>query len=335
MIRLLNRLAWVLVVVWASITLTFVLSRLVPADPARLAAGLEAGPEQVAEVRKLLGLDKPLLLQYFDYFLNIVQFDLGTSIQTRQPVLDDVLYALPPTLELVFITFFIYVVLSITLGVLWARFSKGLLSLTLNIITILGSSMPVFWIALVFQLFFAGKLLWFPIAGNLDYDIYGIKRITGSGTLDSLIQFDFPAFQSALSALVLPVSSLVITMLPVAVRLTKSTVERELGNLYIRAARSRGFSESKIFFSEALINAVNPVITMMGLQFGWLLGGTILVEVVFSWPGLGLYSFNAFRTFDYNPILAITLIVTVTFVIVNELVTLIYPIFDPRQKRKL
>lgn len=250
--RIINRFAWILVVVWASITLTFVLARLVPADPARLAAGLEAGPEQVAEVRKLLGLDKPLILQYFNYFFNIVQFDLGTSIQTRQPVVKDVLYALPPTLELVFISFFIYVVLSFTLGVLWSRFSKGLLSLTINIITILGSSMPVFWLAIIFQLFFAGKLLWFPIAGNLNYDTYGIKRITGAGTLDSLIQFDFPAFQSALLALVLPVSSLVITMLPVAIRLTKSTMDVELSNLYIRTARSRGFSESKIFFSEAL-----------------------------------------------------------------------------------
>jgi peptide/nickel transport system permease protein len=332
--KLFLRIGWMLLVVWASLTITFVLSRVIPADPARLAAGLEAGPEQVEEVRKLLGLNKPMFTQYIDYLVKIIHFDLGTSIQTRQPVIDDVYRYLPATLELVFFTFALYVLLSIFLGVLWAMFPRGIFAKVMHTLTILGSSMPVFWIALNFQLYFAGKLHWFPLAGNLDYGNLNIARVTGVGTLDALIATDFLGLKTALLTLVLPVTSLLITVLPIATRLTKTMVELEIEQPYIRTSRSRGTKEARIFFSDALKNSLNPVITIMGMQFGWLLGGTILVEVVFSWPGLGLYAFDAFRTFDYNPILAITLIVTVTFVLVNEIVGFIYPILDPRLRKK-
>lgn len=332
--RFLNRLWWLLVVVWTAVTLTFILSRLIPADPARLAAGLQAGPEQVEEVRRQLGLDRPLLEQYFTYLSGVVRLDLGKSIQTRQPVVDDIFKYLPATLELVFAAFLTYAILGIVFGVLWARFPRSLGSKALSVVTLLGVALPVFWIGLILQVVFAANLKWFPLAGNLPYSKYQVDFVTGMGTIDSLLAGNIEAFGFALKAMVLPVSALVISQFAVSTRLTRSTMTQELQRQYVTAARARGSSEAKITIFDALRNALNPVITMLGLQFGWLLGGTILVEVVFSWPGLGLYAFNAFRTFDYNPILAITIVITITFVIVNELVSLLYPKLDPRLRRE-
>jgi len=328
----LTRLGWLLVVVWAAVSLTFILSRVVPADPARLAAGLQAGPEQVAEVRALLGLDKPLLSQYFDYLGGIITLDFGDSIQTRGPVLDDLLQALPATLELVIAAFVIYAILGITLGVIWALRPRGILSKLIGFGTIIGVAVPVFWLGLVLQVFLGAKLGWFPISGRLNYSDFGVSEITGFTTIDSLLAGNLSAFGDAVWHMVLPVTALVASQLAVATRLMRTSMAAQLRRPYVRVARARGSSELRVVVVDALRNALNPVVTMLGLQFGWLLAGTILVEVVFSWPGLGLYAFNAFRTFDYNPILAITIVTTVTFVVVNELVGLIYPILDPRLK---
>jgi ABC-type dipeptide/oligopeptide/nickel transport system permease component len=327
---ILARLAWLLVVVWAAVSLTFVLSRIVPADPARLAAGLQAGPEQVAEVRHLLGLDQPLWHQYFHYIGGIARLDLGDSIQTRQPVIDDVLRYLPATLELVIAAFVLYVAIGVTLGIVWALRPRGLTSKAIGITSIAGVAFPVFWIGLVLQLTFGYHLAWFPISGNLDYEAYDVSRRTGFTTVDALLAGNMAALRDALEHMVLPVTALIISQLALATRLTKSSMAVELRRPYVRASRARGTSEFRVVVVDALRNALNPVITVLGLQFGWLLGGTILIEVVFSWPGLGLYAYNSFRTFDYNPILAITIITTVTFVVVNELVGLLYPVLDPR-----
>jgi len=331
--KVFSRVWWMLIVVWTAVTLTFIMSRLIPADPARLAAGLQAGPAQVEEVRRELGLDLPLFQQYLNYLSGIVRLDLGDSIQTRQPVINDIFRYLPATLELVFAAFITYAILGIFLGVLWARFPKSVMSKSLSIFTVLGVAMPVFWIGLILQVVFAANLKWFPLAGNLSYSKYQVEFRTGMGTIDSLLGGNLLAFKAAILAMVLPVTALVISQIAVSIRLTRTSMIAELRKPYIKAARARGVKEWRITTFDALRNALNPVITMLGLQFGWLLGGTILVEVVFSWPGLGLYAFNAFRTFDYNPILAITLVITVTFVLVNELVSFIYPLLDPRIKK--
>lgn len=329
---LLSRAGWLVLVVWAAVSLTFILSRIVPADPARLAAGLQAGPEQVAEVRRVLGLDKPVWEQYVDYIAGIARLDLGDSIQTREPVVADVLRYLPATLELVLAAFVIYALVGVALGILWAIRPAGISAKLIGLVSIAGAAVPVFWIGLVLQLTLGYRLGWFPISGTLDYFSSGIERHTGFTTIDTLLAGDFVAFREALGHMVLPVTALVAGQLALATRLTKSSMSVELRRPYVRTARARGASELRVVLVDVLRNAMNPVITMLGLQFGWLLGGTILVEVVFSWPGLGLYAYNSFRTFDYNPILAITIITTVTFVLVNELVGLLYPVLDPRLK---
>lgn len=324
------RAFWVLVVVWAAVTITFVLSRIVPADPARLAAGLQAGPEQVAEVRRLMGLDRPLVVQYITYIGGLAQFDFGRSVQSRQPVLDDLRVFVPATLELVLTAFAIYAVLGVALGVVWAVWPRGPHAALIRLACVQAVAVPVFWLGLLLQLLFASRLGWFPVAGALDYGDHDLASVTGIGTLDSLLAGNVSAFTAALRHLALPVTALVLHQLALATRLTRSSLGEQLRAPYVRTARARGVPERRIVLVDALRNALNPVITMLGLQFGWLLGGTVLIEVVFSWPGLGLYAYNAFRTFDYNPIMAMTLIITVTFVLVNELVNAIYPVLDPR-----
>ena len=328
--RIAGRIGWILVVVWAAVTLTFILGRVVPADPARLAAGLNAGPDQVAEVRHQLGLDLPVWNQYLHYVSGIVRLDFGDSIQSRQPVLHDILYFLPATLELVLAAFVTYAVVGVALGIIWAALPHGVHAKIINLLSILGAALPVFWIGLLLQLVVGSGLGWLPVGGSLDYRAYNLDRRTGFTTIDAILGGNTYALADALEHLVLPVIALVISALGLAVRLTRTSVAAQLQLPYIRSAKARGNSTFRVVMVDAVRNAMAPVITMLGLQFGWLLGGTIIVEVVFSWPGLGLYAYNAFRTFDYNPILAITLVITATFVIVNEVTDAIIRKIDPR-----
>lgn len=328
--RVVARVGWLLVVVWAAVTVTFVLSRVVPADPARLAAGMQAGPEQVAEVRQQLGLDRSLPVQYVSYVGGLVRGDFGDSVQTRRPVIDDLGAYVPATLELVVVSFVLFALLGVALGVLWAVYPHGAHSWAIRVGSLLGAAVPVFWIGLVLQLVFGSRLGWFPIAGNLEYSRFDVPKRTGAGTLDAILALDPAAFANAVWHLVLPVATIVVSHLALTTRLTRSSLSEQLIRPYVRTARARGVSGRRIVLVDALRNAANPVVTMLGLQFGWLLGSTILIEVMFSWPGLGSYAYTAFRTFDYNPIMAITIVITVAFVLVNELVNSLYPRLDPR-----
>lgn len=327
------RLVWIIFVVLGVVTLTFFISRVIPADPARLAAGLTAGQEQVEEVRRNLGLDQPVYVQYGRYMAGLLQFDLGRSIQTRQPVWNDIKLFFPATLELVLVSFSIYVVLGLSIGVVWALYPDTLAATMAKGVSVMGSAIPVFWIGLVFQLIFGTRLGWLPIAGRLDLTAIPPPYVTGMYTIDSLVAGDFKLFWDAALHLILPVASLVLSLLALAARLTQAAVRDEMQQGYVRTARSKGLSEWVTLWRHVIKNALNPVLTMLGLQFGWLLGGTVLVEAVFSWPGIGLYAFESFKTFDYAPIQALAIVITFTFVFVNLLVDLIYPILDPRLRQ--
>lgn len=334
MIRyVLFRLAWLIFVVFGVVTITFFISRVIPADPARLAAGLNAGPEQVEEVRHSLGLDQPILVQYQQYMVGLLHFDLGKSIQTRQPIWEDIKQFLPATLELVLYSFTIYVVVGISIGIIWAMRPNSLGALLARAASVAGVAVPVFWIGLVFQLIFGTQLGWLPVAGRLELSAIPPPFVTGMHTIDSLLAGDFALFVDAVRHLILPVASLVLSLLAMATRLTQAAVREELQKNYVRTAQSKGLSEWTILKRHVLRNSLNAVLTMVGLQFGWLMGGTILVEVVFSWPGIGLYAFESFKTFDYAPIQALALIITIIFVLVNLIIDLLYPIIDPRLRQ--
>jgi peptide/nickel transport system permease protein len=327
------RLVWIIFVVLGVVTLTFFISRIIPADPARLAAGLNAGQEQVEEVRRSLGLDQPIYVQYQRYMAGLLRFDLGKSIQTRQPIWDDLKLVFPATLELVIYSFIIYVILGMGIGIVWAMWPDSLAALLARIVSVIGAAVPIFWIGLVFQLVFGTQLGWLPIAGRLDLAALPPPFVTGFYTIDTLLAGDTALFWDAVLHLILPVASLVLSLLALATRLTQAAVREELQQGYVRTARSKGLSEWAVLGRHVIKNALNPVLTMLGLQFGWLLGGTILVEAVFSWPGIGLYAFESFKTFDYAPIQALTLLITFVFVFVNLLVDLTYPLLDPRLRQ--
>jgi ABC-type dipeptide/oligopeptide/nickel transport system permease component len=325
-----RRLAWTVVVLLGIVTTTFLLSRVIPADPARLAAGIDAGPDQVAEVKRVMGLDQPVFVQFARYVAGLAHLDFGLSIQSRRPVTDDLATVLPATLELVLLSFFVYAVLGIALGILWSMRPRTLEALVIHLVSIGGVAVPVFWVALMFQLVFGTALGWLPVAGRLDSELQPPPDVTGLFTVDALLAGNLALFGSALRHLALPVAALVLHHLAVATRLTRASILEELDKPYVRSARARGLTRTKILFKHVLRNALNPVLSMLGVQFGRLLGGTLLVEIVFSWPGLGLYAFNSFRTFDYNPIIGIAIVTTIGFMLVNLLVDLLYPVLDPR-----
>jgi peptide/nickel transport system permease protein len=330
--RFVKGVVWLLVVVLVAVSITFALSRIVPADPARLAAGLEAGPEQVERVRQDMGLDDPVMTQYVRYIAGLVRGDFGNSIRTRGPILDDVVEALPASIELIVVSFTIFASLGILAGIVWAYWPRGVHAALLRVVAVAGSAVPVFWVGLLLQIVLAARLGWFPVAGNLNHQAAGIAEVTGAGLLDAVIARSPPAIWEAARVLFLPVMTIVIHNIALTIALMRSSLADQLDREYVRAARARGLSEWRVVVVDALRNALNPVVTMLGLQLGWLLGGVVIVEVIFSWPGIGLYAFSSFQSFDYNAIMAITVLATAGFVLVNALVGQIYPLLDPRIK---
>ena len=330
LLRFTKGAAWLAVVVLAAVTITFALSRIVPADPARLAAGLEAGPEQVERVRQELGLDDPIPVQYVRYIGGLLTGDFGDSLRTRGPILGDVVESLPASLELIAVSFAVFASLGILLGVVWAYWPRGVHAVLLRAAAVAGAAVPVFWVGLLLQILLAGRLGWFPVAGNLNHEAAGIAEVTGAGLVDALIARSSSALWEAARVLFLPVMTIVIHNIALTLALMRSSLADQLDQEYVRAARARGLSEWRVVMVDALRNALNPVVTMLGLQLGWLLGGVVIVEVIFSWPGIGLYAFNSFQAFDYNAIMAVTVLSTAGFVLINALVGLIYPRLDPR-----
>jgi peptide/nickel transport system permease protein len=325
-----RRLAGGVAVMFVVVTCTFVLARVVPSDPARAAAGQYAGPAQVKEVARSLGLDKPLWRQYVEYMDGLIHGSLGISYQSRQPIAPVLTGYLAATLELVFWSFVIYTILSVAFGIVWALRDGKHDAWIFRLLAMVGASLPVFWVALVLQLWVAGRWNLLPIDGRLGNFNNPPTHITGFYTIDALLTGNFGAFSDAWAHLALPVASLVLSMFAVAARLTQKSLHNEFERPYVRTAISKGAGATRLIFNHCLRNALNPVVTLLGLQFGWLLGGTVLVEVVFAWPGIGNYLYTSLENSDFPAIMAVTLVITAGFVIANLIVDFIYPLLDPR-----
>lgn len=310
--------------------ITFTLSRVVPADPAAMVTGLGASTEQIQEVRRIMGLDQPLPVQYMHFMEGLVKFDFGKSIRTQRPVRDDLAVFLPATFELMIVSFIMYVFIALPLGVLSAVRTGGATDILIRGSSILGSGVPVFWLALVLQLIFFAHLGILPSGGRIEARDMPPPHLTGFFTIDSLMAGNFGLFLTVLKHLLLPVASIVLSMLAVGVRLTRASMLQELNQLYVQTARSKGLTERQVLFRHVLRNALNPVITMFGIQLGYLLAWIVLVETIFQWPGIGLYAYNSFQGLDYEPIMALTLVFSTFFVLVNLVTDLIYPLLDPR-----
>ncbi|HBY98639.1 MAG: ABC transporter permease [Ardenticatenaceae bacterium] len=325
-----ERLISLIVILFGVVVVTFFVSRVIPADPAHLAAGVDAPPAQVEAMRKSLGLDKPIPVQFWIYVKGLLHGDLGRSLQTRRPVLEDLKLYFPATLELALLATFFYVLIGIPLGVLAAVNFGRLPDYAIRFVTVTGLGIPAFALALALQLLFAHKLGWFPLEGRLDASISPPHYVTGLYTIDSLLARNWVALRSSLDHLVLPVTALALGRLAVATRFTRNSLLEVLRADYIRVARAKGLHERTIIYRHALRNALIPVVTIIGIQTGYLLGGTVLVEVVFTWPGLGRYAVASIFNFDFYSVIGVTLVVATMFVLTNFIVDLLYRWIDPR-----
>lgn len=324
-----KRIALIVPIVVAVTLVVFVISHVIPADPVQLAAGLRAGPEQVAQLRQEMGLDKPVYVQYFIYLGRLAQGDLGQSMRTREPVSREILRYLPATAELAIVTMLVLVIVGVPLGILSSKWKRKAGDVFVRGLTIAVTSMPVFWVALLLQLLFYRHLGVLPAVGRAARGM-APDTVTGLFVLDSILTGNGQALASSLMHLIMPATALVAGRIAVVVRMTRASMLEVLGEQYILAARAKGLREVIVVYQHALKNAAIPIVTELGLQFGWLLGGTVLVEAVFSWPGLGLYAIDSIVQLDFMPVMAITLVFTLTFAVISTLVDISYVALNPQ-----
>ncbi|WGD37124.1 ABC transporter permease [Lysinibacter sp. HNR] len=311
---------------------TFVLTNLVPADPVQAALGEQAAsnPEIVAKFREESGLDKPLIVQYFTYLAHILQGDLGTSTQTRMPVAEELARAFPATIELALSAIVFSALIGVGLG-LWAAMKRRTITdQVIRVVSLIGLSWPTFWLALVVYYVFFFVLGIFPGSGRLDPAAIPPPHVTGLYTVDSLLAGQWSTFVDAVYHLVLPASVLALYTIGLLTRFARSSVMEVLDMDYVKAARAKGLPRRTVIFGYVLRGALVPIITVLGLAFGALLSGTVLVEKVYSWHGLGEYSYAAATRLDLPAIMGVGLVVGVVYIGLNFLVDILYGVIDPR-----
>ena len=329
----LRRLLLIIPVVIGVSLLTFTLSHIVPGDPARLAVGSRGTQEMYEQVRSDFGLDDPLPVQYWNYATGLVQGDWGRSILSRRPVLTDLGNYWPATFELVLVAMTIAAAIGVPLGILSAVRADRPADHVSLLISLLFLSVPAFWLAILMQLFFGLKLDWLPISGRLPTMVKPPPDVTGLYTVDALLAGDFGLFLTALKHLIMPSITLSVAALATISRFTRASLLETLNLDYVRTARAKGLTERKVILRHALRNSLIPTVTMIGLSFGWAMGGAVLVETVFDWPGIGLYATKSALTLDFMPIIGIALLYGVVFSLINIIVDITYGLLDPRVSR--
>jgi peptide/nickel transport system permease protein len=310
--------------------LVFFLTNLLPGDPARAAAGRLATPEQLTAVRERLGLDRSLPVQYGLYMGRLVQGDLGTSLTSKQEVATELRLFFPATVELLLATMVIVVAVGIPLGVRTATARGGWFDRAFLGFSYMGVGLPVFFLALLLQLIFAGWLRVLPIAGRLGLETVPPPMLTGMYTVDALFAGQWATLLDAARHLVLPAVTLAAAGVAEVGRITRSSMLTALEQDYVRTARAKGLAERTVWLRHALPNAMLPTTTVVGLEVAFLLGGTVLIENLFSWGGLGTYAWTGIFRLDIPVIMGITLISTIAYLLVNLGVDLIYARLDPR-----
>ena len=325
-----RRLLQMLPVLLGVSMLTFALTNLLPGDPARAAAGRHATPQQLEEVRERLGFDRPLPVQYAMYMGRLARGDLGTSLTSRQAVAEELRLFFPATLELLLATMAIAVCVGIPLGVLTATRRGRWPDRAFLGFSYVGVGMPVFFTALLLQIVFAGWLRVLPIAGRLGLETVPPPALTGMYTVDAMLAGQWTTLLDALRHLVLPALTLAMAGTSEVGRITRRSMLQALDEDYVRTARAKGLPERTVWQRHALPNALLPTTTVIGLQVAFLLGGTVLIENLFSWGGLGTYAWTGIFRLDIPVIMGITLIATTVYLLVNLGVDLVYARLDPR-----
>jgi peptide/nickel transport system permease protein len=327
---ILRRLLLMIPVLLGVAIITFIISHLIPGDPARLLAGPHAPLEVVLAIRTRMGLDKPLYEQFIIYLSDLLHGDLGTSITTRRPVLADLLRFFPATFELTFAAMIVSVAIGIPLGVASATRQNTMPDHLGRIFALAGVATPVFWSGLMVLLVFYYDLGLLPGPGRIDVGIISPRQITGLYVVDSILAGNLPALASSLGHLILPTMVLAFSTLGTIVRMVRSSMLEVLREDYIVLAKAKGLAEREVVYKHALKNALTSTITLIGLIFGTLLSGAVLVEAIFAWPGVGRYAVNAIEYVDFAAVMGYTLMVTLIYITVNLGVDVFYALLDPR-----
>jgi peptide/nickel transport system permease protein len=325
-----RRLALMSLVLFGVLVITFVVSHVIPADPVGAILGGNAPPEKVDALRRQLGLDKPLHLQFVAYLWGVLHGDLGTSLRTGRPVWRDIQQYFPATVELTVSAILLAIVLGVPMGVVSAVRRNQAADHAARLFSIVGVSMPVFWTGLVLLLALYYRLGWLPGPGRLDLAVLPPPSRTGLLVLDSLAARNWAALQNTLAHLLMPAFVLGYVATATIARITRSSMLDVLGQDYIRTARAKGLWERVVILRHALRNALIPTVTVIGLVFGGLLEGSVLTETIFAWPGLGRYITTGYITLDYPAVMGGTLYIAVVFSVVNLAVDLTYAVLDPR-----
>jgi len=309
--------------------LIFLLIRLAPGDPAISIAGSHATKEILQEMRIKWGLNKPLIDQYLIWLGHALRGDLGVSILTQNPVLSDLLQRTPNTLELAVVVIILSTFIGGVAGIISATRRYSLFDYIAMFIALFGVSMPIFWLGIMLVLLFSIKLNLLPTGGMLSA-LYSIRPITHLSLIDSLLELNFPAFFNALSHLILPAIALGTIPMAFIARITRSSMLDVMSQDYIRTARSKGLNEKGVIVKHALRNALIPIITASGTEFAMLMGGAVLTETIFSWPGLGTYVVQAVSARDYPAVQGSVIAIALMVSVVNLMVDTLYAYLDPR-----
>jgi peptide/nickel transport system permease protein len=313
--------------------LTFAIAHVVPGDPARLAAGPDANAAMVETIRAKYGLDQPLRVQFVRYLRGLAAGDLGESLRSRNPVREDLARYFPNSFELVTLALLLAVLVGIPLGMVAAVYRDTWIDHWARVVSVSGVALPAFWLGLMLQLVLALYLGWLPLGGRLALTATPPAPITHLLLVDALLRGQWATFLDAARHAVLPVVTLCLPALASIMRVNRAEMLETLQQDYIKTARAQGFSSVRVVTRYALRNAMIPTLTMIGLRYGWMLGGTILVETVYDWPGVGLYAVNAAVSSDFQPIMGVTLLIGLNFMLANLLVDLAYGWLDPRIRR--
>jgi len=311
---------------------TFLIAQAVPGDPiSAVLSDRQADNEEVrAALEKRWGLDKPLPVQYAVYVKNLLRGDLGESFSKRRPVADELRIRVPATFELATYAMGFALLVGLPLGIVSAIKQDRWPDHVARFITLIGTSVPVFWLGLLLLYVFFYKLKWLPGPGRLDVGMKAPPTITGMVTFDAAVQGQWDVFWAALKRLILPSIVLGSFAMGIVARMLRSSLLAALGDDYVRTARAKGLAERKVVAGHALRNALIPTVTVIGLTTASLLAGAVLTETIFSWPGIGSYAVNAALKLDYPALLGTTLIVAVFYVLMNLVVDVAYGILDPR-----
>ena len=307
----------------------FFMVRAIPGDPAQIILGQQATQEQVQQLRAHMALDEPVIVQYGLFLKDAFTGDLGNSIATGRPVIAELLARFPATLELTAFAMLVAVLVGVPVGVISAVKQYSILDKITSVLALTGISMPIFWLAMILIVIFGVKLELLPFPGRLSSGVT-IQAFTGLVLVDSLLFGNFAAFWDGLKHLIMPALALGTIPMAVIMRMTRSSMLEVMGEDYVRTARAKGVVPWRVVSKHALRNALLPTVTVIGLQVGLLMGGAIVTETIFSWPGVGQIAYESVNRRDYAMIQGVVLYGALLFVLVNLVVDILYAVLDPR-----